>query len=106
MKLIAALISLLAATTAAAGPFPANPFSGGDARAGQQLFEKHHCERCHIDIAGGDGTAIFTRPEHKIRTAAALLAQIGICSANVNATFTPQETQDLAAYLNRFYNLK
>jgi cytochrome c553 len=101
MKLIIALILFCAATTASANPFP-----GGDAQAGQRLFEKHHCERCHVEITGGDGSAIFTRPQHKIRTAAELLAQIRICSANVSTTFSPQETQDLAAYLNRFYNLK
>ena len=101
MKLIIALILLCIATTASANPFPK-----GDARAGQQLFEKHQCNRCHIKIMGGDGSAIFTRPDHKIRSAPQLLGQIDICSANVGVTFTPQEKQNLAAYLNRFYNLK
>ena len=101
MKLIIALILLCAATTASANPFP-----NGDAQAGQQLFEKYQCNRCHIEIVGGDGSAIFTRPSHKIHNAAELLEQIRICSANVGATFTPQEKQNLAAYLNRFYNLK
>ena len=101
MKLIITLILLCAAMTASANPFPK-----GDAQAGQQLFEKHQCNRCHIKIMGGDGSAIFTRPDHKIRSARQLLGQIDICSANVGVTFTPQEKQNLAAYLNRFYNLK
>lgn len=101
MKLIATLILLCAATTATANPFP-----GGDAQAGQQLFEKHQCNKCHVKIAGGDGKTIFTRPSRKIRTAAELLAQLSVCGANIGVTFTPQEKQNLGAYLNRFYNLK
>lgn len=101
MKLIIALILLCAATVASASPFPK-----GDAQAGQQLFEKHHCSKCHIKIVGGDGNEIFTRQNRKIHTAAELLEQIGICGANVGVTFTPQEKQHLGAYLNRFYNLK
>jgi cytochrome c553 len=101
MKLIIALILLCAATTASANPFPK-----GDAQAGQQLFEKHQCNRCHAKIMGGDGSSIFTRPDRKIRSASQLLGQIDICSANAGVTFSPQEKQNLAAYLNRFYNLK
>ncbi len=71
MKLITALIMICAATTAYANPFPE-----GDAQAGQQLFEKHKCNRCHVEMLGGDGSAIFTRPNRKVHTAAELLEQI------------------------------
>ena len=101
MKLITTLILICAATAASANPFPA-----GNALTGQKLFEQHKCNSCHDSMMGGDGNKIFTRITRKVNSASGLIAQIGACSGNVNAHFTPQETQDLAAYLNRFYKLK
>ncbi len=101
IKLISASIVLCAATAAFANPFPA-----GDAVNGQQLFEKHQCNRCHDSLMGGDGFKIFTRFNRKVSNASGLLDQINICSGNVNAHLTDQEQQDLGAYLNRYYNLK
>lgn len=101
MKLIITLILLFAATTASANPFP-----NGDAKTGQMLFEKHKCNRCHIKIMGGDGNAIFTRPDRKVHNAAELLDQLDACNRNIDVALTAQEKQHLGAYLNRFYNLK
>ena len=101
MKLITAIICLCAATAASADPFP-----GGNALAGQKLFEQHDCNHCHNEIMRGDGNKIFTRITRKVNSASGLVAQINACSGNVNVHFTPQQTQDLAAYLNRYYKLK
>lgn len=101
MKLTVTLILLFAATSASANPFPK-----GDARAGQQLFEKHQCNRCHIKIMGGDGNAIFTRADRKVHNAAELLEQLDACNRNIDVNLTSQDKQNIAAYLNRFYNLK
>lgn len=101
MKLIITLIWLFAATTASANPFPE-----GNARAGQQLFEKHQCNRCHIKIMGGDGNAIFIRADRKVHTAAELLTQLDACNRNIDVNLSSQDKQNIAAYLNRFYNLK
>lgn len=101
MKLIFALILLCAATAASA-----DPFSTGNALAGQKLFVKYDCNQCHNKIMQGDGNNIFTRINRKRNTPDGLIEQIGMCSGNVNAHFTPQEVQNLAAYLNRFYKFK
>jgi hypothetical protein len=101
MKLITALILLCAATAASANPFP-----DGNAQTRQQLFEQYNCNRCHAQMLGGDVSAIFTRFDRKVNIASGLIDQIGICSGNVNAHFTPQEKQNLAAYLNIFYKFK
>ncbi len=101
MKLIVTLILLFAATAASANPFP-----NGDAQTGQMLFEKHNCNRCHMKIMGGNGDAIFTRPDRKVRNAAELLDQLDACNRNIDVALTAQEKQHLAAYLNRFYHLK
>lgn len=91
---------------AMSAPAFANPFPSGNVMAGQKLFDDHDCNQCHNTIMGGDGYKIFTRLTRKINTPDALIAQIGMCSGNVNAHFTSKETQDLAAYLNTFYKFK
>jgi cytochrome c553 len=101
MKLIAVLILLCAVTAASADPFP-----NGNALAGQKLFAKYDCNQCHNQIMKGDGNQIFTRINRKRNSPEGLIEQIGMCSGNVNAHFTPQQTQDLAAYLNTFYKFK
>lgn len=99
--ILPAIILLGLATTASANPFP-----DGNAQAGQKLFEKYDCNQCHNSLMGGDGNKIFTRFNRKRNSPEGLLEQIGMCSGNVNAHFTPKETQDLAAYLNVFYKFK
>lgn len=101
MRMIALLLSLTLAGTASA-----NAFSGGDAQAGQRLFEQFKCNSCHINMYGGDGSAIFTRPNSKVHNASELIAQIGRCGGNVDKDFSAKEEQDIAAYLNRYYHLK
>jgi mono/diheme cytochrome c family protein len=106
MRMIAILIfpamMLLGAATAAS----ANPFPDGNAQTGEKLFAQYNCNRCHNVIMGGDGNKIFTRINRKRNSPEGLIEQIGMCSGNVNAHFTPQETQDIAAYLNIFYKFK
>jgi cytochrome c len=105
IKLVSTLIFpaiiLLGATSASADPFPK-----GNAKTGQELFAKYNCNQCHNSIMGGDGNKIFTRFDRKRNTPDGLIEQINMCSGNVNAHFTPQETQDIAAYLNIFYKFK
>ena len=56
---------------------------------------------------GGDGNAIFTRPNRKVQDPQQLAAQINVCARNVGANFSTQEKLDLAAYLNKhFYKFK
>ena len=56
-------------------------------------------------MMGGDGNAIFTRPNRKVHSPALLIEQIRVCSGNVGANLTAQEEQNLGAYLNQFYKL-
>jgi len=101
MKMIFIFALLCVATVASADPFP-----DGNALAGQKLFDQHKCNSCHDSMMGGDGNKIFTRIDRKVNKPDELVAQITRCSGNVGANFTPQDKQNLGAYLNRFYNLK
>jgi len=106
MRLIVSITSLFGALLFAATTAAANPFPKGDAQTGQKLFAQHKCSSCHIAMLGGDGSAMFTRPDRKVRTAADLVEQMNRCNANLGIELTPQDEQHLGAYLNRYYNLK
>lgn len=101
MKLLTALILLCSAMSVQANPFP-----NGNAQSGKALFDKYKCNSCHSAMVGGDGSAIFTRPNHKVRTTRELTEQIEVCSGNVGATLSAQEKQHLASYLNQYYKFQ
>ncbi len=97
MKLLTMLFLLGAATAQAV------PFANGNAPAGKKLFDQNHCNQCHMSMMGGDGSAIFTRPDHKVTSPKQLVDQMYVCSGNVGITLTKQNEQDLGAYLNGTY---
>lgn len=100
MKLLTALL-LLCSVAVQAAPFPE-----GNEQTGKTIFDKYKCNSCHIEMLGGDGSAIFTRPNHKVHSAPELASQIKQCSGNVGANLSALEVQHLGAYLNRYYKLK
>ena len=85
------------------GTAHAAPFAEGDPKAGKKLFDQYQCNRCHMARMGGDGSAIFTRPERIVSSPEKLIPRIKICSGIVGANLTLQEEQHLAAYLNQQY---
>jgi cytochrome c551/c552 len=95
------LILLLLSSTAQAAPF-----ATGNAETGKKLFEQSHCNRCHVQMVGGDGSEIFTRADHKVRSASMLIKQINFCAGNAGVNLSAQDEQNLGAYLNqRYYKL-
>lgn len=101
MKKIFAIFLLLYGTA------QADPFTNGQPEAGKKLFDKYKCNSCHNGKMGGDGNAIFTRPNRKVTDPQQLTAQINVCTRNVGADFSTQDKLDLAAYLNKhFYKFK
>ena len=89
------------------GTAQAESFADGQPEAGKKLFDQYQCNRCHNGKMGGDGNAIFTRPNRKVNDPQQLAAQILVCARNVRANFSTQEKLDIAAYLNKnFYKFK
>jgi hypothetical protein len=86
-----------------AGGALANPFPNGDADAGKKLFVENKCDSCHIGKVGGDGSAIFTRPNRIVNNPEQMVARMHVCSGAVGMELTPQKEQDLGAYLNQNY---
>lgn len=89
---------ILAASTA-----HADPFAKGDATNGKNLFTKYDCNSCHKGKVGGDGNAIFTRPDRIVNSAEMLIARMEQCSGAIGKNLATQEKLDLAAYLNQKY---
>ena len=77
-------------------------FSFGDPAQGKALYQKK-CAACHASMFGGDGSSVFTRPNRKIHTPAALLAQVQACNQRTHAGLTAEQEQSVAAWLNRRY---
>lgn len=99
MKKIIALLLLCATAQVQA----AAPFADGDPAIGKKLFDQHKCNRCHVKIVDGDGSAIFTRPDRKVTNPQELVTQMTMCGGNIGVTLTPQDEQNLGAYLNQKY---
>ena len=98
MKTLFFVTLLLIGSTAQAAPFPT-----GNAETGKQFFEQNNCNSCHVQMLGGDGSKIFTRPNHKVHSEAQLIQQINFCGGNAGIRLTRQDVQNLGAYLNQLY---
>ena len=96
-KFLAIMLSALACSASAA------PFADGNAENGKKLFEENNCSSCHIGKVGGDGSAIFTRPNRIVQNPEQMVERMHVCSGAVGMTLTPQKEQDLGAYLNQTY---
>jgi mono/diheme cytochrome c family protein len=77
-------------------------FDKGDPKQGKALVDKS-CVSCHASMYGGDGSKIYTRPDHKVKTPQQLAARVSGCNANTGAGWFPEEEAHVAAYLNQQY---
>jgi cytochrome c2 len=85
------------------GTAQAIPFADGNAQAGKKLFDDYKCNSCHIGKMGGDGSAIFTRPNRIVNNPSELIDRMHACSGAVGKTLSKQDDQNLGAYLNQTY---
>ncbi len=83
-------------------PALAETAAKGDPHIGKTLFDKS-CTSCHISKYGGDGSKIFTRPDHAVKNSAQLSKQVRACNANTGASWFPDEETHVATYLNMTY---
>jgi mono/diheme cytochrome c family protein len=80
----------------------AAPFAKADPKAGKVLLDKA-CISCHVQMFGGDGSKIYTRADHKVKSAKQLADRIAACNANTGAGWFPEDEANVAAYLNQQY---
>ena len=104
MKTLYAVAALALFASAAHAQSDAFPF--GKPALGKKLYEQK-CAACHVSMFGGDGSSVFTRAEHRIHSAAALLAQVQGCNQRARAGLSAEGEQSVAAWLDQaYYKLK
>ena len=68
------------------------------------MVEKN-CVACHASRFddNGDGSAIYTRKDRKVKNAQGLLTQIRSCNTNLGLQWFEDEELHVASYLNKTY---
>lgn len=75
----------------------------GDAENGGKLLDAR-CSACHVNMFGGDGSAIYTRKDHSVRTVEGLMARVEVCNINTqNSELNADQRDDLTAHLNEVF---
>ncbi len=102
-----ACAAVVAAGLGLALPAAADPFAGADLAAGARMHDEL-CIACHVQRFGGEnGSAIYTRPDRRVRTASALTQQLTVCTTQLDLPLFPEDERHIAAYLNKhFYKFK
>ena len=81
-------------------------YAAGDAKRGKALHDEN-CISCHANALGGDGTAIYTRPDRKIESFEGLQKQVMRCKTALGVDWPQEDISDVVAYLNEsFYKFK
>jgi hypothetical protein len=74
---------------------------------GRKLVTEAKCEACHSSKLGGDGTAMYLRPDRRVKNKNGLLAQVARCNNELSLGLFPDDEAAIAAYLNAtHYKLK
>jgi mono/diheme cytochrome c family protein len=80
--------------------------AAGDAKRGKALHSEN-CISCHANAFGGDGTAIYTRPDRKIESYEGLETQVTRCKTALDVAWPQDQIDDVVTYLNEtFYKFK
>lgn len=96
------LTLLLAACLAITSLAHADPFAAADINAGKKLVDTN-CISCHASSFGGDGSGIYTREDHIVKTPKGLIQQIRNCNTNLGLQWFDTDEINVAAYLNKNY---
>lgn len=65
-----------------------------------KMLQEQSCTKCH-------DTSVYTRPNRRITSLAALQQQVGRCTKPAGAEWSKEEMQDVVEYLNKaFYHFK
>ncbi len=75
-------------------------FKDADLKAGEKLIAENQCNECHIRRVGGNGNDIYN-PKGRINTAGALRGMVEYCNTELNLGFFPEDTNAVAAVLNK-----
>jgi mono/diheme cytochrome c family protein len=80
--------------------------NAADLKHGEQLHQVN-CIQCHAQMAGGDGSALYTRADRRVTSLSGLETQVRRCRDNLGLVWYDEDVTDVAAFLNtRYYHFK
>lgn len=90
---------LIAASTAQAANLallPGNPVKG-------KKIVQEKCTACHARLVGGDGSTIYTRPDHRVKSIEGLMGQVARCDQQLETRLSNEDKDNVIIYLNQAY---
>lgn len=94
--------ALTLAALLSSGIVHADALLPGDPAKGKVAHDKQ-CISCHVDMAGGDGSKVYTRKDRKVKSIEGLMGQVKGCNQQVNAKFSKEDVDNVINYLNKTY---
>lgn len=85
---------------AATGVFAASDTTAALVDTGKKLMAEAKCEACHVSKLGGDGSAMYSRPDRRVASKSGLLVQVARCNNELSLGLFPDDEAAIAAYLN------
>jgi mono/diheme cytochrome c family protein len=79
----------------------------GDPENGGKVLNER-CSACHVGMFGGDGSEIYTREDHGVKTIEGLMRRVEVCNINTqNGELNTDQLDDITSYLNEtFYKFE
>ncbi|WP_303903767.1 c-type cytochrome [Thiohalomonas denitrificans] len=71
--------------------------------AGGEELHQQHCVECHQRMAGGDGSALYTRDDRRVNSLEGLHTQVNRCKDNLQIALFDDDVAAIARYLNKSY---
>jgi hypothetical protein len=82
-------------------------FEAANIASGKTLHSEKHCSSCHLQREPKGEQVFYTRLESKVTSREKLIAQVEACNTSLGLGMFPEETLDIAAWLNKtYYKLK
>ncbi len=69
---------------------------------GAELHQQN-CVACHTNMAGGDGSGLYTRPNRRVSSWEGLQKQVRRCELNLELRWFDDDVLAVSDYLNRTY---
>ncbi len=74
-----------------------------DTKADGATLHKKSCIGCHINMAGGDGTSMYTRKDRRVSSFSALEPMVRRCDANIGLELIDDQIFAIRDFLNTNY---
>lgn len=77
-----------------------------DIAKGKHLYDDN-CVACHIDLMGGDGSVMHTRPNRRVNDLPGLTRQVNFCKDSLDLQWFDDQVDNVVDYLNtQYYRFK